>query len=52
MYLEEQYATRAKTLGAVGYLSKNAPAARILDAVTSAARGKYGFSNSPDSLPS
>jgi DNA-binding NarL/FixJ family response regulator len=51
MYLEEQYAARAKRLGAAGYLSKNAPAAKILDAVKSAARGEYGFSKSTDSLP-
>jgi DNA-binding NarL/FixJ family response regulator len=47
--LEEQYATRAKTLGAVGYLSKNAPAAKILDAVKSAARGESCLPKSSDS---
>ena len=43
MYLEEQYITRARSLGAVGCLSKNAPAAKILDAVKAAARGERGF---------
>jgi len=39
MHPEEQYAVRALRMGAMGYISKSAPSAEVLDAVRSAANG-------------
>ena len=49
MYPEEQYAACAERLGAVGFLSKSTPVAKIMDTVRSAARGEYCFSKNADS---
>jgi two-component system invasion response regulator UvrY len=40
MYPEEQYAMRALRAGAAGYLNKNTPPNKILDALRDAARGR------------
>jgi DNA-binding NarL/FixJ family response regulator len=40
MYPEEQYAVRSLKAGAAGYLSKNTPPQKIIEAIRSAARGR------------
>jgi DNA-binding NarL/FixJ family response regulator len=40
MYPEEQYAVRALKAGAAGYLNKNTPPQKIIEAIRSAARGR------------
>ena len=40
MYSEEMYAVRAMKLGAAGYLTKNAPAESLIEAVRKAASGR------------
>lgn len=40
MYPEEQYAVRALKAGAAGYLNKNTPPNKIIDALREAARGR------------
>jgi DNA-binding NarL/FixJ family response regulator len=40
MYPEEQYAVRALKAGAVGYLNKNTPPQKIIEAIRSVARGR------------
>lgn len=40
MYPEEQYAVRALKAGAAGYLTKNTPPQKVLDAIRNAARGR------------
>lgn len=40
MYPEQQYAVRALKAGAAGYLNKNTPPQKILEAIRSAARGR------------
>lgn len=40
MYPEEQYAVRALKAGAAGYLSKNTPPQKIIEAIRGAARGR------------
>lgn len=40
MYPEEQYAMRALKAGAAGYLNKNTPPNKIIDALRDAARGR------------
>ena len=40
MYPEEQYAVRALKSGAAGYLNKNTPPQKIIEAIRSAARGR------------
>ena len=40
MYPEEQYAVRALKAGAAGYLTKNTPPQKVLEAIRNAARGR------------